>query len=114
AVILTVIVLLVITLLAEQLPYLNGSLPYLVLLIGFIIGGVFYAKKFPDSRPLIITAAFTFGLTITFRSIDILVCPTVSFGTHFLWHILVATFGYQLILLSLKNGDIRDAYFSQR
>lgn len=97
------VVLLVVTLFAEQLPYFNGSLPYIVLLIGFIIGGIFYTKKFPESRTLIITAALTFILAIIFRSIDMVVCSELVIGTHFLWHILVATFGYQLIMLTAKE-----------
>jgi len=102
-VVLTFVTLLVITLRMEQLPYFNNSLPYLFLLISFIVGSVFYAKKFPNSRPLLTTAIITFGLAIIFRSIDVLICPTVSFGTHFLWHILTAVFGYQLTLLAVRK-----------
>jgi len=104
-VLLTFIVLLVIVLAAEQLPYLNGSLPYLVLFLSFVTGGTLYAKKFPDSRTLVITAAIIFGLAITFRSVDILACSMISFGTHFLWHILMAIFSYQLILLVANSQN---------
>ena len=97
------VVLLAATLFAEQQPYLNGSLPYIVLLLGFIIGGIFYIKKFSKSRTLITTAAFTFALAIAFRSIDMVVCSELAIGTHFLWHVLVATFGYQLILLTARE-----------
>lgn len=84
---------------AERLDYLNGSLPYVILFVALIIGGIFYAKKFSDSKSLLIITITTFGLAIIFRSIDISVCPSISFGTHFLWHIFIAVLGYQLILL---------------
>ena len=37
-----------------------------------------------------------------FRSIDLLVCPFIPFGTHFLWHILLSTASYLSILLLLR------------
>ena len=98
-VLLSFFVLLGITFFTEQLDCLNGSLPYVVLFVALIIGSIFYAKKFSSLKPLLITTITTFGIAIIFRSIDVLVCPSISFGTHFLWHILVAVLGYQLILL---------------
>ncbi|MBM3206864.1 MAG: hypothetical protein FJZ43_04570 [Candidatus Staskawiczbacteria bacterium] len=103
AILLSFFALLGITLFAEQLDYLNGSLPYVVLLIALIVGGIFYGKKFGDSKTLLLTTVAIFGLAIIFRSIDILICPSISFGTHFLWHILVAVLGYQLILLVARK-----------
>ena len=102
-ILLSFFVLLSVIFFAERLPYFNGSLPYIVLLITLIIGGIFYVKKFVGSQSLVISAITTFGLAIIFRSIDITACPTISFGTHFLWHILVAILGYQLILLVLRK-----------
>jgi hypothetical protein len=103
AVIFSFVILLIATLFAEQFPYINNSLPYVVLLVGFVIGGVFYVTKYPKYRVLIITAALTFALAIFFRSIDMLVCSEIAIGTHFLWHVLVAVFGYQLIMLTAKK-----------
>ncbi len=102
-VLLSFFILLGITLFAEQLDYFNGSLPYIVLFIALLIGGIFYTKKFNGSKSLFTTTIVTFGLAIIFRSIDVLVCPSISFGTHFLWHILVAVLGYQLILLVARR-----------
>lgn len=103
AVVLALAALLIAAFFAEQQPHLNGSLVYVVLLMGFIIGSVFYVKKFPDSSTLLVTAALTFGLAIIFRVIDTAICSEVIIGTHFLWHILMAAFGYQLILLIAKE-----------
>lgn len=103
AVLTSFLVLLTLTLSVEQLNYLNGSVPYLILLGGFVLGSIFYARKFNDSRSLVKAAALTFGFAILFRSIDISICSAIYVGTHFLWHILVATFGYQLIMLVAKK-----------
>jgi len=97
-------VLLVVGLLAERLEILNASLPYLVLLVGFIIFGMVYVKKFQRARTIFYFALGTFSLAILLRCVDIVLCPTLPQGTHFLWHILVALLGYQLItMLSHSN-----------
>lgn len=84
---------------AELLTWLNGSMPYIVMLLAFGLGGIWYAKKFPAKRPLVLVAFITFVLAVAARSIDIALCPFLPVGTHFLWHSLVAIFGYQLIML---------------
>ena len=37
-----------------------------------------------------------------FRSIDLIVCPTVPVGTHFLWHLLLSTASFLGILLLVR------------
>ncbi|MDP9249385.1 MAG: ceramidase, partial [bacterium] len=93
------VVLLFLVFLAETLAVWNGSLPYVVLLGGFLITGIFYKKKFPSTKLIFLSASLTFLAAITVRSVDIILCPYIPTGTHFLWHILVATLGYQIILL---------------
>lgn len=95
--------LLLLTLVAEQQPYLNGSLPYIVLLVGLMVAGAFYVKKFPASRNLVVASVATFALAIVFRTLDMELCSHLAAGTHFLWHIFVALLGYQLILLATNK-----------
>ena len=102
-VILTFVPLLVFTLSAEQLPHLNGSMPYVVLLGGLMAFGFLFVKKFPESKAQIIISVCTFGLAILFRSFDMELCSQVVIGTHFLWHIFVALIGYQLVLLVMNK-----------
>lgn len=99
-VIIAFVPLLLLTLAVEQLPYLNSSLPYIVLLIGLMVVGTFYAKEFPASKLLVIASIITFTLAIVFRTLDMELCSQIAIGTHFLWHIFVALLGYQLILLA--------------
>ena len=95
--------LLILTLAVEQLPHLNGSLSYVVLLGGIIAFGFLFVKKFPDSKILTIASVSTFVLAILFRSLDMELCSKIRIGTHFLWHVLVALLGYQLILLATNK-----------
>lgn len=37
-----------------------------------------------------------------FRSIDLVVCPVIPFGTHFLWHMLLATAAFLGVLLMVR------------
>src|SRR3989344_3769333 len=97
---------------AERLHWLNGSIPYIVLLLAFGVGGIAYVKKFPKKRRLVMIAFATFALAIVCRSIDLASCPFILFGTHFLWHVLVAAFGYQLILLATHKPDARSVLSS--
>src|SRR3989344_748627 len=83
----------------ERFPILNDSLPYVILLGGFVIAGIIYIKKFPSAKVIFVSASFTFLTAIIFRSTDILLCPLIPLGTHFLWHVLVAGLGYQIILM---------------
>ncbi len=102
-VILSFVPLLILTLIVEQQPYLNGSLPYVVLLVGFVAFGFLFVRRFPDSKTLVITSVATFGLAILFRSLDMELCSQITIGTHFLWHIFVALLGYELILLATNK-----------
>lgn len=88
----------------ERLSYLNGSVPYLVLLVGFATVSIFLYRKLPGLRGLLLAALCTFALAILFRVTDLSMCSTFPVGTHFLWHVLIAVLGYQLILLVLKES----------
>lgn len=41
-----------------------------------------------------------------FRSIDLIVCPYVPFGTHFLWHLLLSTASFLGILLLVRMKKV--------
>ncbi len=96
---LSFILLLSLVLITERFAAWNGSLPYVVLLIGFVIIGVIYIKKIPSAKSVFLSAILIFLIAIVFRSVDIILCPCIPFGTHFLWHVLLAGLGYQIILM---------------
>ena len=41
-------------------------------------------------------------IAAVFRSIDLLVCPVIPFGTHFLWHIFLSTASFLGIVLLVR------------
>jgi len=66
----------------------NGSVDYFPCLGALlIITAVLYRRKHP-SAPLLLKASLCFMLSLTFRSVDFMVCPAFPIGTHFLWHSL--------------------------
>ena len=72
----------------EYKHVLNGSVAYVpawLLLTGFGIHHLQHARQLSWT---LLTAALTLLLALFFRTIDLAVCDTVPFGTHFLWHLL--------------------------
>ncbi len=67
--------------------WLNGSLSYAPALL-FLIGlGVWHLKNAKIERWGLLAAAAIFVLSLGLRSIDMAVCKTLPYGTHFFWHI---------------------------
>jgi hypothetical protein len=78
---------------------LNGSIGYFPTITSFLFvwGMMLYLKR-PGTRRFGL-AALIFFFSLTFRTIDMYVCPKFPMGTHFMWHLLNAWVLY--ILLSL-------------
>lgn len=90
------------TVLQQSLPMetLNGSLMYLPTL-GFMIasGLYFYTAQRAYAAKQMLLLSGLFAISLTFRTIDTMVCGAVPIGTHFIWHILNAALLYKLLLL---------------
>jgi hypothetical protein len=68
--------------------FFNGSGPYLpALAASAIVSLALRARAHPASATLI-AATVVLLASIFFRTIDLLVCPWLPVGTHFLWHLL--------------------------
>ncbi|QGX99054.1 hypothetical protein EI983_12550 [Roseovarius faecimaris] len=66
----------------------NGSEHYApALLVMAVFALLSWWRRHPVAH-WIVAATLTFTLSLTFRTIDIALCPTLPFGTHFLWHLL--------------------------
>ncbi len=85
---------------------LNGSLGYAPAII-FLCGFGFWHVKNKMREPLVLLgAAFVFALSLTLRSIDMAVCDSVPFGTHFMWHLLNGCVLYlttRAYILNIRN-----------
>lgn len=82
----------------EQLPALNGSLVYVFFLLLLIVISIFLLNKNKEASKNFQIASIIFFFGIIARTSDLILCTYVPFGTHFMWHILVATMGYFLLL----------------
>ena len=80
----------------------NGSISYAPALLSLFILALFSKKK--EGISLFISAIFLFLLSLVFRSIDFMVCESLAFGTHFLWHTCNATMLYMLMVFLIKSS----------
>ena len=94
---------------ASQMPHIpagyrfNGSVDYFpclgaLLMIGFILK----ARRHPSAR-WILKAAACFVVSLTFRSVDFMVCEYIPIGTHFIWHTLNGLMLYLLVRAIFEN-----------
>lgn len=76
----------------------NGSIGYFPSL-GAILAFALLTRRSdpPLSRHYGITLA-CFALSITFRSIDMALCPAMEMGTHFFWHLFNGIVLYRLVV----------------
>ncbi|MCP5143878.1 MAG: ceramidase domain-containing protein [Gammaproteobacteria bacterium] len=66
---------------------LNGSMMYAPALGVLLMLGVYHALHARAARSLLLVGGVLFAIAVTFRSIDMAVCPAWPLGTHFLWHL---------------------------
>ena len=74
-------------LVSKEMPrdWLNGSADYLPAWILLIIAAILHQPGL--SRRYLLMATLLFPISLTFRSIDNLLCQSFPFGTHFGWHV---------------------------
>lgn len=80
----------VMSVLFEQVPadILNGSAGYIPALIFLTAFGMWHARNIKQEKNILLYAALTFVVSLTFRTLDMATCPSYPTGTHFLWHML--------------------------
>lgn len=70
---------------------LNGSVAYLPALAGLLIFGLLSAWKDRNRRARVFfAAALVFALSLMLRTLDLHLCPSWPYGTHWAWHLLNA------------------------
>ena len=74
-------------LVSAELPrdWLNGSAGYLPAWILLVTAATLHHPG--PSRRYLLMASLLFPISLTFRSIDDLLCEEIPSGTHFMWHI---------------------------
>jgi len=87
-----------------MLPFshlMNGSLIYLPALLVLLMLGIYHRASRRREPNVMLLAGGVFLLSLTFRTLDNLVCPSLPLGTHFLWHT-----GNAVVLYLVMSGFI--------
>ncbi|KZL25815.1 ceramidase domain-containing protein [Pseudovibrio sp. Ad37] len=81
----------------------NGSLQYLPAMVALLIATLLMHLRKHPARAYITLATATFAVSLMFRTVDMALCFSVAFGTHFMWHLLNGLMiGFLLAALVLK------------
>lgn len=81
---------------------LNGSTQYAPAVIALLIYTIVVFVKKDVSRWWVLGAAVTFAVSLTFRTVDLWICPSFASGTHMFWHLLNG-----LMIALLLQGMVR-------
>jgi len=88
----------------RQFPHLlNGSLIYAPAVLVLLVLGVYHSATRRVERYVVLSATGVFLVSLTFRTIDSIVCPDFPLGTHFMWHVCNAIVLYMLMSGFLAN-----------
>jgi len=91
---------------ARQYPgYLNGSLPYAPALLVTVLVAVYHKVTRRAEPNVLLAAAGTLFLALVFRTIDMVICPCIPLGSHFLWHSCNAVMFYLVMRGLLANSS---------
>lgn len=88
---------------------LNGSVGYLPALASMLIVGALLRIRKHPAAPYILSAGLVFIISVTFRSLDFVLCDVFSvagarLGAHFLWHMLNAVTLFLLLMAAIRHG----------
>ncbi len=84
---------------------MNGSEGYVPSLLTMCIAAIFTRTHAPILTHHLLLASVLLAASLTFRSVDMMVCDSFPLGTHFMWHVLNGAMFYVLL-----SGFIR--YFA--
>lgn len=92
------------------IPALNifqGSLKYVFAVIIFLVLNTLITRKFGQECSFVLSLGILVG-AIIFRIIDLYICSAFPIGTHFIWHISVATVIYfsSKVILKVSSSQI--------
>ncbi len=86
---------------------LGGSEGYLPALAALVVCGAWLAGRDHALGRALLVAAGLFAVSLTFRTLDMPLCPVFPLGTHFLWHLLNGLLLGWLILALVRHARPR-------
>lgn len=82
---------------------LNGSGQYAPAVLALFAFATISQWRGHPMRHWIASAAAIFMLSLTFRTVDMAVCPSLPIGTHFIWHLLNAAMIGMLLQVLIRS-----------
>jgi len=108
---LAIVAYLAVALVARRFPHLlNGSLIYTPALLMTLTLGSWHGAQRWAARYHLLIATTLLVVAIALRTFDAAVCAAFPLGTHFLWHLMVATVAYLCVgalLAQLASARLR-------
>lgn len=86
-----------------------GSVSYIPALVVLALFAIFLSRRGSSFARFFTLATLVFTVSLTLRSVDQTVCPTLPIGTHFVWHILNAVTLYLVtrgLLLATNRNSV--------
>lgn len=83
---------------------IGRSVSYVPAFLGLIAVGVYLRQRAHPAAPWLFAAGGLFAASLTFRALDMPLCQTLPFGTHFLWHVLNACVLGTLLIAMVRYG----------
>ncbi|WP_246191141.1 ceramidase domain-containing protein [Aureimonas leprariae] len=95
--------------LAEPLfaPLVGSSAGYVPALLALFGIGAWLALAGRPAGRALLAAGLVFLVSLSFRTLDMPVCPSLPLGTHFLWHVLNALTLLILVLAAIRHRTQR-------
>lgn len=90
-----------------QADPLNGSGQYAPALAALVVLSVVTGRRGHPIRGWIWAGTLVFMAALTFRTVDLMVCPWWPNGTHFLWHLLNGTLVGLLLFGLIRTAPAR-------
>lgn len=90
---------------AATAPLLGSSAGYASALLAIFVVGLLMLQRNRTIANGLLVSAGVFAVSIVFRTIDETLCPAVSLGTHFIWHLLNAVVLYLLSMIFMRQQD---------
>jgi hypothetical protein len=84
-------------------PLVGSSAFYLPALMAIFVVGFFFLQKNWNLGLQVLMTGVLFAVSVTFRTIDEPLCHNITFGTHFLWHILNAMVLFSLLRILILH-----------
>ena len=82
---------------------LNGSIMYVPALLMLVFSIWVLPSNQSLQRQSLIVITLAFLVSLTFRTLDLILCNMIQWGTHFLWHGINAYVLYALLMLIIKQ-----------